>query len=166
MTDSASQTTDRRWYVAQWPFLAWLETAIKLVALTIGIWGASATFGGEFAWPTGVRLVQLTVLALLSLGLVAAIFDRLAEREVVAMVFVVPNNLGHWGMTAALAFAPGPAGALVAFATLMLVGDLVKLVFIKVHNFQVRDTPRAVLYGLTLLYVVGYLVLLILEWMR
>ena len=47
----------------------------------------------------------------------------------------------------------------------MLLGDLVKLVFLKVHNFAVRDTPPAVLYGLTLIYVVGYLLILILEWL-
>ncbi len=166
MTNKESPIVAKRWHVARWPSLAWLETVIKLVALGAAIWGAIAAFSGEFGWPGGVRLAQLVVMALLSLGLVAAIFDRLAERELVAMSFVVVNNLGHWGMTAALAFAPGPAGALVAFAALMLVGDLVKIVFIKVHEFQVRDTPRTVLFGLTLFYVVGYLVLLILEGVR
>jgi hypothetical protein len=45
----------------------------------------------------------------------------------------------------------------------MLVGDLVKLVFLRVHQFQVRDTPRAALYGLTTLYAMGYLVIAFLE---
>jgi hypothetical protein len=47
----------------------------------------------------------------------------------------------------------------------MLAGDLVKLVFLRVHDFAVRDTPKAVLYGLTLVYVVGYLAILVLEWL-
>jgi len=99
-------------------------------------------------------------------GLLVAILDRLAEREVVGMIFVILNNLGDWGMMAALASAPGPGGGLPIFAGLMLAGDLVKLVFLKVHQFSVRDTPRAVVYGLTLAYVVGYGVILLLEVVR
>jgi hypothetical protein len=47
----------------------------------------------------------------------------------------------------------------------MLVGDLLKLVFLAVSDFTVRDTPRSVLYGLTLVYVVGYIVILALQWL-
>jgi hypothetical protein len=79
------------------------------------------------------------------------------------MVFVVLNNLGHWGMVIALATDPGPGALLPAFAALMLAGDLVKLVFLKVHDFSVRGTPHAVLYGLTSVYIVGYLIILLLQ---
>jgi hypothetical protein len=113
--------------------------------------------------PSGLRLAQLVILAFLSLGLVAAIFDRLVEREIVAMVFVILNNLGHWGMVVAMASKPGPGALLTAFAGLMLAGDVVKLVFLRIHDHSVRDTPRAVLYGLTLVYVAGYLVILLLQ---
>jgi hypothetical protein len=153
--------------VAGWPPLAWLETAVKLVALAMGVTAlVRATSTGLFWLPGGARLAQLIILAALSLGLVAAIFDRLAEREIVAMIFVVVNNLGHWSMVVALASKPGPGGLLPAFAGLMLLGDLVKLVFLKVHDFAVRDTPRAALYGLTLFYAAGYAALLVLELLR
>jgi len=102
---------------------------------------------------------------LLSLGLLAAILDRILEREIVAMVFVILNNLGHWGMVVTLATKPGPGALLPLFAGLMLAGDAVKLVFLKVHGFQVGDTPRPVLFGLTSAYVVGYLVLLLTSFM-
>ncbi len=165
----------KRWHVAPWPPLAWLETVIKVAALVVGVialvqalsTGVRWLPGGLPGWsPGGLRLAQLIILALLSLGLVAAIFDRLAEREIVAMAFVVLNNVGHWGMVVALASKPGPGGTLLAFAGLMLLGDLVKLVFLRVHDFSVRDTPKAVLYGLTSAYVVGYLVILLLELIR
>jgi hypothetical protein len=166
MNGGTTKAAARRWHVARWPPLAWLETAIKLAAIFLGIVaGVQALSGGTLAIPAGLRLAQLIILALLSFGLVAAIFDRLAGREIVAMVFVVLNNLGHWGMVLALATNPGPGWMLPAFAALMLLGDLVKLLFLKVHDFSVRDTPPAVLYGLTLVYVVGYLAILILEWL-
>jgi hypothetical protein len=164
-----SQERDgKEWYVADWSPLGWIETAIKAVALTLGIAAAvRALSGGGLALPGGLRLAQLVAQGLLSLGLVAAIFDRLAEREIVAMVFVIVNNLGHWGMALALASEVGPGRLLLGFAGLMLLGDLVKLGFLIGHpEFTVRDTPRAALYGLTLFYVVGYVLILILELLR
>jgi len=167
MNDESTGTPARGWHVAKWPPLAWLETIVKLAAIVIGIAAlAQALSVGTFGLPSGLRLAQLIILALLSLGLVAAIFDRLAEREIVAMVFVLLNNLGHWGMVVALASEPGPGALLIAFAGLMLAGDLVKLVFLRVHDYSVRDTPPAVLYGLTSAYAVGYLVILLLELVR
>jgi hypothetical protein len=156
----------KRWHVANWHPLAWVETGVKLAAHVVAV---SALVGalqrGGWAWPGGGRLAQFIVLIVLSLGLVAAIFDRLQEREIVAMAFVLINNVAHWGMVRALASPPGPGGWLTAFAALMLVGDLLKLVFLAVSDFTVRDTPRSVLYGLTLVYVVGYIVILALQWL-
>lgn len=167
LSDHTTDVGTKRWYIAEWPTLAWLETALKLIAIAIGIVAfVQALSGGTFGLPGGIRLAQSVVLAFLSLGLVAAIFDRFAEREIVAMVFVILNNLGHWGMVVALASKPGPAGLLIAFSALMLAGDLVKLAFLRVHDFEVHDTSRVVLFGLTSAYVVGYLVILLLELIR
>ena len=160
----ATQQTRKKWHVARWPLLAWLETMVKLVALGIGVWAlVSRLPAGALAWPAGGQRVQLIVLVVLSLGLVAAIYDRLLERELVAMGFVLVNNLGHWGMVAYLLMGPADSTWLTVFAALMAAGDLVKIGFLYRHNFQVRDTPPAVLYGLTGFYLLGYLVILALE---
>jgi hypothetical protein len=157
-------SSPKTWHMAKWHPLAWLETGIKLVGLGIGVGTAVATLTDPtFAFPTGLRLVQFVVLVFLSLGLVAAIFDRLADRELIAMGFVVLNNLGHWGMVLALASAQELGNAVWLFAGLMLLGDLVKLWFIKVANFTVRDFPQRTLYILTGMYVVGYSLILLLE---
>lgn len=165
MSESEPTPAPKAWRVFPWPPLAWVETIIKLVAFGFGIAAlVQALSAGTFGLPGDLHLVQLIVLFVLSLGLVAAIFDRLAEREIVAMAFVILNNVAHWGMVVALLFQPGPGWLLLAFASLMLVGDLVKLVFLRVHTeFSVRDTPRIALYGLTGAYVVGYLIILLLE---
>jgi hypothetical protein len=161
---SHSPASRRSWYVARWPILAWLETIIKLAALTVGIAaGVNALSAANFAFPAGLRLVQFVILIILSLGLLAAIFDRIADREIIAMVFVVVNNLGHWGMVLGLA---GGSERLLLFAGLMLLGDLVKLWFIRVYNFTVREFSPRVLYALTLFYVGSYTMLILLEWMK
>ncbi len=167
MTSSLSKTDSKRWHVAAWPPLAWLETAIKLVALGLGIAAFIDAAGtGAFELPGGARLAQVVLLAILSLGLLAAIGDRLIEREVIAMAFVLVNNAGHWGMLGALLLGDNGHGVAL-FAALMLAGDLVKLLFIALHtDFTVRDLPRTVLYALTGVYVGGYALLLLLEVLR
>ncbi len=149
--------TSKRWHIAQWGTLGWIETGIKLVALAIGIWaGAAALVRGGLALPAGAPLAQLIVMALMALGLVAAIGDRLIERESIAMGFVILNNLGHWGMVAYLAASPTSGLPLLAFAGLMLAGDLVKLYFLATTKFTVRGLPRWILFALTGAYVAGY----------
>ena len=56
-----------------------------LTSVAIGVAAlVDALSTAEFALPGGLRLAQLVLMSLLSLGLVAAIFDRIIEREVVA----------------------------------------------------------------------------------
>ena len=154
------------WYIAKWSPLAWLETIIKSIAILIGIAAlANALSNGTFELPSGVRLAQFVVLGIRCLGLVAGIFDRLSRREIVSMVFVLFNNLGHWGLLIALAFVPPPIALLVYFSVLMLAGDLVKLASFKVDNFTQSGVSPATLYGLTGFYIVGYAILLALEWL-
>ncbi len=158
-----AQPTPKEWHIARWPLLAWIETAIKLIALGVAISTALASISqGSFQPPSGKSWVELIILVILSLGLLVAIYDRLLEREIIAMAFVILNNLGHWGMTASLLTIPRPNQSFLLFISLMLLGDLVKLVFLKTQDFKVRDTPKTVLYGLTSLYIVGYLALAIL----
>jgi hypothetical protein len=166
MTGKEPLPAARGWHVADWPALAWLETGIKLLAIVAGIVAlVHVLVSGSLRLPMDLRLVQLVALAVVSLGQVAAILDRYLEREVVSMVFVLLNNLGHWGMVVALVSRPGPGWLLPAFALLMLAGDAVKLVFLRLYDFQVRNTPRVLLFGLTSFYIVGYLVVLLVELM-
>jgi hypothetical protein len=76
---SIQERNEEEWYVAEWSPLAWLETGMKAIALVRSIVAAiRALVGGGLAFPSGLRLAQLIVQRLLSLGLIAAIFDRLA----------------------------------------------------------------------------------------
>jgi hypothetical protein len=150
--------------VANWPMLAWLETVVKLAAVVVGITALiETTLDGSFDIPTDGRLVQFVVMIGLAACLVVAVFDRLIEHEIVAMLFVIANNVGHWSMVVALASNSLPVELLVAFCILMATGDFIKVAFLYTSRFQVRQVPRAVLYGLTLAYAGAYLAILLLE---
>ena len=159
--------TNKRWHLGRYSRLAWLETALKLVALGSAIVALSRVGGrGTFETPNGLALVQLGVLIILSLGLAAAIFDRIIEREIIAMAFVIVNNVGHWGMSIALLSTSRPDTELLVFAGLMLVADMIKLYMLVKTKFRVRDTPLSVMYGLTLFFICGYLLILLLEFAK
>jgi hypothetical protein len=147
------------WHVAHWGPLGWLETALKTAGILVGVGALVAATGHPADAPTGARLAAVMVLAVLCLGLLAAIADRYAEREVIGMVFVIGMNAGHLAMLAALLRYGGLDDALLAFALLMLAGDLVKLVFLATTGFRVRSVPPAAVYGLTGAYAAGYVVL-------
>ena len=119
--------------------------------------------GGAADGPDGARLVQAVVLGLLCLGLIAAIADRLADREIVGVAFIAGMNVGHIAMLVALAGSADVGGPLVVFCGLMLAGDLVKLVFLASTGFTVRSVPRAAVYGLVGAYAAGYAALIVIE---
>jgi hypothetical protein len=70
MNNVAPDSLSRKWYVAKYPALAWVETVIKVIAILIGIVALSAAFGrGSFAMPGGLRLAEFAVMAFLAIGL-------------------------------------------------------------------------------------------------
>lgn len=93
---------------------------------------------------------------ILSVGLLIAIFDRFKEKELNAMIFILINNLAHWGILYSLFTQINFHFHLLMFFVFMLAGDLVKILFLKTSTFTVRDLPKSVLYGLTILYITGY----------
>jgi hypothetical protein len=141
--------------------LGWAETALKGAGVLVGVGALLAALDREPDGASGARLAAVVILALLSLGLVAGIADRLRDREVVGFAFILAMVAGHLAMTVALARDAGLGGALAAFAALMLAGDLVKLAFLRRTGFRVRAVPPAVVYGLTAAYAAGYVALLL-----
>ena len=93
----------------------------------------------------------------------AAIAERLAEREGIAMAFVLLNSVGHWCMTVAVARDPDVGGLLIAFSALMLAGDLVKIAWLARSGYRVRDLSPAVPFALTGVYAAGYAALILIE---
>jgi MFS superfamily sulfate permease-like transporter len=149
------------WHVGDWGLLGWTETALKGAGALVGIGALLAALDRGPDAASGARLAGVVVLAVLSLGLVAGIADRLREREAVGFAFILAMVAGHLAMTVALARDESAGGALAAFAALMLAGDLVKLVFLRRTGFRVRAVPPAAVYGLTAAYAAGYVALLL-----
>jgi len=156
--------TQKTWHFDHWPFLAWVETVIKFSAFLVALVTIIRLLPGlPLSAPIGKTTILSIIQGILSMGLIAAIFDRLKEKEIIAMGFVVFNNLAHWSALILLFSKQPPISALQLFWLLMLIGDLVKILFLYAHNFTVRNTPRAAMFGLTGFYILGYGLLLLIS---
>ncbi len=151
-----------KWHVSNWDRLGWIETALKILAFIFAYQMLYETLKqSNFALPQGHYIVIWIIQIVLSMGLIAAIFDRYQNKEMFSMIFVVLNNFAHWSIVIVLGNPTIQSNTLILFFTLMLLGDLVKIIFLKTSGYSVVGVPKSVLYGLTFLYVLGYLVNLI-----
>jgi hypothetical protein len=156
-----SATSDRTWHVGEYDLLGWAETAVKAVAFVVAYIALVHALDRSLHAPTGIRIVELLLIGVAELGLLAAIGDRLIERELIAIGFVVFNNVAHIGMLYALLAVPGPGLLLSAFCALMLGGELIKIAWLRETEYRVRDVAPMVVQGLVLGYAALYLVALL-----
>jgi hypothetical protein len=156
-----TETTDRAWHVGEYGLIGWAETAIKAAAFLCAYVAFVQALGRSLHSPNGIHIAELALIGVAELGLLAAIGDRLAEREAIAMGFVCFNNAAHLGMLYALVALPGPGGLVSLFCGLMLAGEAVKLVWLEEHQVTMRGLSTLALQGLVAGYALIYAVALV-----
>ena len=82
------------------------------------------------------------------------------EKEIGAIVFLLVFNLpSHIIIFFTRLFGADEDGAgvfVLIFCSLMLLGDLIKVVMLATTDFTIRDSPKAAMIGLVAIFVVGY----------
>jgi hypothetical protein len=154
-------TDERTWHVGTYEPLAWAETAVKSVAFVVAYVAFVQALQRTLHAPDGIHIAELALLGVAELGLLAAIGDRLVERELIAVGFVAFNNAAHLGMLYALLAVPGPGGLVSLFCLLMLTGEIVKIAWLRTTHFTVREISALVVQGLVVAYAGIYLVALV-----
>lgn len=157
MTESASEG----WHVGEYGRLGWVETGIKAAAFLVAYTAFAHALDRSLHAPTVIKVGELALLGVAEAGLVVAVRDRLIEREITAMGFVLFNNAAHLGMLYALLAAPGPGGLLSVFCALMLAGEVTKIVWLRTTEFTVREVGPLVVQGIVVAYAVVYAVALV-----
>jgi hypothetical protein len=155
------------WHVAQWGFLGWVETALKGAAILIALAAFIATGAAtELRIGDNPRLFSIILLTLATLATVAQIGLRLRLKDIIALAFAAAYFIGHSALWVALLRAPESAqGYAVAFAVLILAGDVVKLRWLGVSGYTEGGVPTAGLFKLVYavlalygLFLVGLLI--------
>jgi hypothetical protein len=154
-------TTERSWHFGEHHPLAWAETAVKAVAFVVAYVAFAHALDRGLHSPSGVRIAELALLGAAELGLLLAIADRVIERELVAIGFIVFNNAAHVGMLYALLAVPGPGGLLSIFCAFMLGGEVIKLRWLHKTRPTLRQIGLMAAQAFVVAYAVIYLVALI-----
>ncbi|GJQ08686.1 hypothetical protein GpartN1_g1524.t1 [Galdieria partita] len=158
--------SSKGWWLNRWPFLGWLETVLKLCGFLCAY---HVPEGVLFApkWKSVTfplwRRIELLTCGICTLLVTLGILDRIFYREVVSIIFIVFNNWAHWTVFLSLYKGLYDRKSLMYFLTFMILGDIVKLIFFKVHDFNIGSVAKAVLYYLTSLFVISYLFIMFLE---
>ena len=107
------------------------------------------------------------MMGLLALGLWFGIYDRLQFKDILAMGFIIFNAAGHTVFTVSLVLREMNWLVYVVLG-LMIAGDVIKMLDLRnlLPSFeQAKENPNfiKVLYGLTLFYIAGYVITLVLH---
>jgi hypothetical protein len=154
-------TRERTWHVGSYEPLAWAETALKAAAFVVAYVAFVQALQRTLHAPDGIHVAELALLGVAELGLLAAVGERLGQRELIAVGFVLLNNAAHLGMLYALLAVPGPGGLVSLFCLLMLTGEVVKIAWLRTTHFTVRELSTLGVQGLVVAYASIYLAALI-----
>jgi hypothetical protein len=132
----AATTQSQGWHVANWGLWGWIETGLKLIGIGAGF---LAFFGSSSATEMIVggnpNLAAVILLALLTLGLFAAVFMRVMQKEIISLIFSILNVLGHAGILIALLRQPDQQTLPLIFAGFFVLGELAKQRFLAISGY-------------------------------
>jgi hypothetical protein len=154
-------TTESSWHIGDYHPLAWAETAVKAVAFVVAYVALVHALDRSLHSPSGVRIAELVLLGVAELGILLTIVDRVIERELIAVGFVVLNNAAHASMLYALLAVPGPGGLLSLFCAFMLGGELIKWRWLHEERPPMRQLSLMAAQAFVVAYAAIYLVALV-----
>ncbi|MCU0465791.1 MAG: hypothetical protein MUF38_14640 [Anaerolineae bacterium] len=138
------------WHIINWGVLGWVETAFKVAAIIAALLAFGATgAASDFQIVGNPRLFSVIILALATLATIAQIGLRLQLKDIIALAFAVAYFIGHSALLIALLRAPAIAqGYGIAFAVLILAGDVVKFRWLTVSGYTEAGVPTSGLFKL------------------
>jgi len=148
--------------------LGWFETAIKVLGCVLGIGSMSAINVGLSSYPqiqnSGPRIAMIIITGLLFFWRFFVPIWRFKEGELFAVVFSILEWIANGMMLFGEIFAFEPSPWMFGWAFLYLLGDLIKLMFLRLReDFEVVWFDRTRLTVITAFTAVLEAVIVILQ---
>lgn len=156
-------STRQGWHVTNWGLYGWIETALKGIALVIGIAAAlSIPVDAPLALAGHPRVLAVLLLLGLSLGTLVQLTFRVIQREVISVLFAVLNTAGHVGIVWALLRDPTIQIAPLLFCAFYLLGELAKQRFLRTTGYVEGPLDSASIIRTSLFLALVYVALIVL----
>jgi len=138
-------------------------TLIKAIAIGVAISSLSIYNQGSREYD-GIKIAQMVFIGLLASACTILIIQRIVEREIFALIFIVLLTIAHWVLFVILFQSTDPGAWIFTFCFLMIMGDYVRVMFLFIMNeYEVIWLPKPIHYLLTFCFILGYLVVMILQ---
>lgn len=155
--------SSKKWHVANWGLLGWLETVVKLV----GIGAASVGFidslsADKFILGDNPHLAAVILLLVFMPGLVVLLYWRFVQKEIISMAYTVLNVLGHVALLLGLLRQPDQEIYAVIFGATYVIGELVKQRFLATTGYTEAGQSLKGMVNFSRFLTAVYLLLVIL----
>jgi len=154
---------DRDWRCQKYGPLGWMETVIKILAIGVGI-ASLSIYNNKKRTFRSTRIAQIVLMAIVGAVLIAGIVQRILDKELFALAFIILQVFGHWIMVIVLILSKDPGAFLFTFCFLMTLGEYIKLMFVFLaDNIEVRFLNKPILFGISAAFIIVYLIVIILQ---
>jgi len=154
---------DKDWRCQRYGPLGIMETLVKLIAIGVGIASLSKYSNADRILHS-LRIVQIVFMGIVGAVLVAMIVQRVLDKELFALGFIVVNVIGHWIMVLILILSNDPGAFIFTYAFLMVLGEFIKICFLFLaENIEVKFLTKPILFGLSAFFVIAYLIIIVLQ---
>jgi len=154
---------DKDWRCQRYGPLGWMETVVKALAMGVGI-ASLQIYNRASRVLTAKRLTQIVLMGLLGGVLLAAIVQRILDKELFALGFIIFQVVAHWIMVLILILSVDPGAYIFVYVFLMILGEFIKLCFLGLaENIEVKFLTRPILFGISIGFVIFYIIILILQ---
>jgi len=154
---------DKDWRCQKYGPLGWMETIVKIIAIGVAI-ASLSIYNRASTILKKERIAQIVLMAIIGAALIAGIVQRVLDKELFALGFIVVHVIGHWILVLVLILSVDPGSFIFTYAFLMTLGEYIKLLFLFLaDNIEVRFLTKPILYGISIAFVVVYLTIIILQ---
>jgi len=154
---------DKDWRCQRYGPLGWMESLVKLIAMGVGI-ASLKEYNHASRILSSKRITQIVLMGLMGGVLIAGIVQRVLDKELFALGFIIVQVLAHWIMVLVLIFSVDPGAFIFVYVFLMILGEFIKLCFLGLaENIEVKFLTRPILFGISIFFVIFYIIILILQ---
>jgi len=154
---------DKDWRCQRYGPLGWLETLVKAFAIGVGI-ASLSIYKNVPRVLRAKRITQIVFMGIIGGVFLAAIVQRVLDKELFALGFMIVQFFGHWIMTIILILSDDPGSFIFVYVILMICGEFIKLCFLGLaENIDVKYLNRPILFGISIFFVVLYIIIMILQ---
>eukprot|EP01118_Nematostelium_gracile_P012715 TRINITY_DN4688_c0_g1_i1.p1 TRINITY_DN4688_c0_g1~~TRINITY_DN4688_c0_g1_i1.p1 ORF type:complete len:189 (+),score=33.36 TRINITY_DN4688_c0_g1_i1:64-567(+) len=154
---------DRDWRCQKYGPLGWMETLVKLIAIGVGF-ASLSIYNNKKRTFVKARIAQIVLLAIIGVMYVAMFVQRIFDKELFAIGFMVLQIFSHWIVVIVLILSKEPGHFIFTYVFLMIMGEYIKIMFLALaENPEVKFFNKPILFVISIVLILLYLITLILQ---